>query len=217
MQQPLDLKQANRTRWIVGVSVGLLGFLHEIWLIYLFPDIGLGALALPILFGFAPCAGVLAYYVLGFPRVEKAARIVKGTLIAAILIVLVLVQLRLHPAWHGAFEMIPQYWGTFWQYPDKTDYQLIASGTHVQRVAAIAKYRSSLPDNMLVLKTGMLEGKPTYYLLEYRGSVPKYDESRLNVVDSKDTITFITEPNDPAARREWQFNASAVDSTLHSR
>lgn len=215
MQRPLSLKQANRRRWIIAISIGVFGFLHEVWLIYLFPNIGIGALALPMLFAFAPCAGVLAYYVLDFPRIERAARTIKAGLIAAIVLVLVFAQLGLHPSWNSPFELITQYWAAFWQYPDKVDYQLLASGTHAQRVAAIAEYQDRLPDKLLVLKTYQPDDRREYYYtVEYRNGVASYDTSLLEIAERDGKTTFVTNPGDPATRKEYQYRTRDVEATL---
>ena len=43
-------------------------------------------------------------------------------------------------------------YSAFWQYPNSILYEDLAFGSHIERVAAMVKYRDNLPDEMLVLE-----------------------------------------------------------------
>jgi len=214
VEEPRDSRQTPRPGCLIAIGIVLFGWLHEIWLNWLFPtDWIAAAILVPILSALAVGAGIVVYGVLRIPRLGRGTQPLKAVLLAATVIALMWVQFSWHPSQQSPGEQMSRYWDTFQQYPDNTNYDHMVFGTHVQTIAAIVKYRDELPDSILVVQTLPFADKK-YYPIEYRRNVPSYDHATLNMVDNGDTVTFIVNPGDPIYRRESTFKKPDVQAVV---
>ena len=182
----------------------LIGLLTEGFILWLFPNTGLGglicwptALFLSLVFAF------------GLLKIRKKFKRRRLTVISFVtfLFIQVFIQLLTTPQEYGGepIEQISQAITTYKQF-DKIDFRDFANLEQFERVAYIFKNKKSLPDSYLILSIDSLNDKHllpgdsnyyTYsktYIIENRNGKRNWDKEKLEFIET-DSSTIIVQRN----------------------
>jgi hypothetical protein len=189
----------RKQRIITALSVFIVLTLHQIWIRYLFPGGSLvGELFLfPLIIVFSLVATFITYISLRSINSRKKASLV----ILSIILVTTTIQVLLHPSEENLFDELGEYWHIFREYPDGIEYEDLVSGSRHETVAAMVKYKDTLPDMILVIGVEMWGGPEIEILEEYyvelRDGTAHYDTGKLQLIDTGETTLLIMNPGSP--------------------
>ncbi len=200
----------------IAIACAVISGLVELNLCDMFPEIDLGGGILvsfllfcaPIIIGFA------VFIILRNTKSRK-----RGIVIVVItLFVLICSEITIHPSYlnthQNVWEEIYDYTVTFFKYPNQINYEDLALGNEPERVAALVKYKDSLPEKIVVItiskKIDEHYKATEWYWAELKDGQISYDHEKFLLIETSEGLSLITNPNNTSELKtyfieEWKI------------
>ncbi len=211
MYSPGERRQIGTiVRVIASAGTAFLYLAHTFWLLVIFPDDPLGAFFMtPVHLAIAAGIGAGAFFGLKWARTWRrvatgAACFFVGTLLAGLVIFST-------PQYEpGPFGQIAQYHSVFGRYPNNVEFEDIFYGNRAEQAAARVKYAA--PDTVIIIIFERSTEQEVKCWIGLRdGTISSYDANELCISDDGgDTLLFVTDPLDPAQRKEYMVSRADI-------